>query len=213
MNKEVIILDIETGPALPDEELKPLLPPFEPPGNIKDPDKLKEREARHYEQAIQEAALDPITGKVVAVGLMQLDGLDGDEATILTGDEKDILKACFTALAGETRIPTIVTFNGHSFDLPFLFRRAWINGIKPPGHLRNGRYWSNSCLDLREAWTFGDRYAKGSLDTIARALGLPGKNGNGKDFHKLLQTNREEAIAYLKQDLAVTAAVYRRMFA
>ena len=221
--QKVTVIDVETS-ALPEDILEPLLPKFKPPANTKDPAKLAEKEKEHYATARDEAALDPLTGMVVAIGILELDmplnstdfaeGLIEDRFTILTGDEKDILKQCFGILdTGEARLPLVVSFNGHGFDWPFLFKRAYIIGIRPPGWLRNGRWWSQNSIDLREMWNFGDRYAPGDLDRICRACGLPGKNGSGKDFAKLLKEDREKAIAYLNQDLASTAALYRRMCA
>ena len=63
--------DIETSP-LPEAYLREnnLLPEFEPPGNIKDPAKIAEREQAHIQKALSDAALSPITGSVCAVGWM-----------------------------------------------------------------------------------------------------------------------------------------------
>ena len=62
-------------------------------------------------------------------------------------------------------------------------------------------------IDLRDAWQLGDRQARGSLDVIAKHLGVGTKNGNGADFAKLWQTDRKQALAYLKNDLELTARV------
>ena len=71
-----ILFDIETAP-LPESELAALVPPFDPAevrtGNLKDPDKiaakLAEAEANHRRDFIERAALDPLTGRVLAIGL------------------------------------------------------------------------------------------------------------------------------------------------
>ena len=75
---QTIIYDIETGP-LPEADLAALLPPFDPAdietGNLKDPEKiaakLAEAEMNHRRNFFEQAALDPLTGRVVAVGLLQ----------------------------------------------------------------------------------------------------------------------------------------------
>ena len=73
-----IIYDIETGP-LPEADLAALLPPFDPTdiktGNLKDPEKiaakLAEAEMNHRRNFFEQAALDPLTGRVVAIGLLK----------------------------------------------------------------------------------------------------------------------------------------------
>ena len=72
-----IFFDIETGP-LPEGELAALLPPFDPAevktGNIKDPakiaEKIREAEEAHRRDFFDRAALDPLTGRVLAIGMM-----------------------------------------------------------------------------------------------------------------------------------------------
>lgn len=74
---KTIFFDIETGP-LPENELAALMPPFDPSevktGNIKDPEKIAakiaEAEVNHKRDFIEKAALDPLTGRVVAIGLL-----------------------------------------------------------------------------------------------------------------------------------------------
>ena len=77
---QTIVFDLETGP-LAESELSALLPPFDPAevktGNLKDPakiaEKIAEAEANHRRDFIERAALDPLTGRVVAIGVMTFD--------------------------------------------------------------------------------------------------------------------------------------------
>lgn len=62
-------------------------------------------------------------------------------------------------------------------------------------------------VDLREVWQLGDRQARGSLDSIARHLGVGQKNSDGAAFAALWQSDREKALAYLKNDLELTLKV------
>jgi hypothetical protein len=62
-------------------------------------------------------------------------------------------------------------------------------------------------VDLRDGWQLGDRQARGSLDSIAKHLGLGGKNGDGKAFAELWRSDREKAAAYLRNDLELTARI------
>ena len=204
-----IIFDIETAP-LPESELAALVPPFDPAevktGNLKDPDKiaakLAEAEANHRRDFFERAALDPLTGRVLAIGLLDQGGfriLDND-------NEPAVLREFWSVCRGEMgRLNQLVGFNSLLFDLPFLIRRSWKHRVPVPVGLRRGRYWADQMIDLRDAWQMGDRQARGSLDAIAKHLGIGAKTGNGADFAKLWQSDRAKAVEYLRNDLELTA--------
>lgn len=210
---QTIYFDIETG-SLPESELAALLPPFDPAevktGNIKDPDKiaarLAEAEANHRREFIDRAALDPLTGRVVAIGLLYPDS--GEFVVIGHDDEAATLKEFWQVCQGDMgRINEMIGFNSNQFDLPFLIRRSWKHRVPVPHGIRRGRYWSEQMIDLRDLWQLGDRQARGSLDAVAKHLGVGTKNGDGKDFAKLWHSDREKAIEYLRNDLQLTARV------
>ncbi len=211
-----ILFDIETSP-LPESELAALVPPFDPAevrtGNLKDPDKiaakLAEAEANHRRDFIDRAALDPLTGRVLAIGLLQNaeGGRQKAEFRIIGhDDEAAVLREFWDVTRGEMgRINQMVGFNTHLFDLPFLIRRSWKHRVPVPLGIRRGRYWSDEMIDLREAWQLGDRQARGSLDAIAKHLGIGAKNGSGAEFAKLWQSDRAKAVEYLRNDIELTS--------
>jgi hypothetical protein len=204
-----IVFDVETAP-LPETELAALLPPFDPAevrtGNLKDPEKIAakiaEAQANHFRDFLDKAALDPLTGRVLVIGLLDQGGV-----RILDNEnEAAVLREFWTVCRGEQgRINQLVGFNTHLFDLPFLIRRSWKHRVPVPFGVRRGRYWGDEMVDLREAWQLGDRQARGSLDSIAKHLGIGGKTGNGADFATLWQTDRAKAGEYLRNDLELTA--------
>ena len=221
---KTIVFDIETGP-LPENELLAMLPVFDPAevktGNLKDPakiaEKIAEAEANHRRDFIERAALDPLTGRVVAFGVMTFDargetppalGKGGKFSIIGHDDEARTLRE-FWELAGgaQGRMNPMIGFNIFGFDLPFLFRRSWKHRIAIPFGLRRGRYWGDQLIDLRDCWQLGDRQARGSLDSIARHLGVGAKNGDGKAFAELWWSDRKQAEAYLRNDIELTAKV------
>lgn len=202
--------DIETGP-LPREELEELTEPFDPAsvkmGNIKDPEKralkLAESKANYMSDIVDKAALSPLTGQVLAIGTLNVTG-----SVILAGSEAEILDQFWNIF--HERHDFFIGFNSHTFDLPFLVKRSWKHGITVNG-IRKGRYWNDRFIDLRDEWQMGDRQAKGSLDAICRHFGIEGKNGNGKDFARMFELNREKALEYLENDLRMTKQVAERM--
>jgi hypothetical protein len=221
---QTIVFDLETGP-LAESELSALLPPFDPAevktGNLKDPakiaEKIAEAEANHRRDFIERAALDPLTGRVVAIGVMTFDakgetptkfGKGGKFSIIGHVDEAQTLREFWELTRGEMgRLNPMIGFNIFGFDLPFLFRRSWKHRVPVPFGIRRGRYWGDQLLDLRDAWQLGDRQARGSLDSIARHLGVGAKNGDGKAFAELWWSDRKQAESYLRNDIELTALV------
>jgi hypothetical protein len=220
---QTIIFDVETGP-LAESELSALLPPFDPAevktGNLKDPAKIAEKladaEVNHRRNFFENAALDPLTGRVVAIGMLVFDELseagpamDSGKCVIIGhDDEARMLREFWRYTEAEMgRMNPIIGFNIFTFDLPFLFRRSWKQRVPIPFGLRRGRYWGDQVIDLRDAWQLGDRQARGSLDSIAKHLGVGAKNGDGKAFAELWQSDRAKAEAYLRNDLELTAKI------
>ena len=230
---KTFVFDVETAP-LPESELAALVPPFDPAevrtGNLKDPEKIAakiaEAEVNHRRDFFEKAALDPLTGRVLAIGLLKVtphpgplpsaerEGTAGSESQphlefqiLGHDDEAATLREFWDVCQGEMgRINEMIGFNSHLFDLPFLIRRSWKLRVRVP-RIRRGRYWADEMVDLRDAWQLGDRQARGSLDAIAKHLAVGAKNGSGADFAKLWQSDRALAVAYLRNDLELTAKV------
>jgi len=206
-----IYFDIETGPR-PKAELLADLPPFDPEcvkiGNIKDPakisDKIAEAKLRHESDYVDKAALDALTGQVVAIGYK------GEESSVqfLLGDEAQMLADFWRATSDSRGVPhRVIGFNSSKFDLPFLIRRSWKHRIKIPRQIRSGRYWSDYMVDLRDIWSLGEYQCRGSLDAVARHLGVGAKNGEGANFAQLLQVDKERALDYLRNDVELVERI------
>jgi len=213
-----IIYDIETGPLAP-EELALVEPKFRAPANYRRPEAIEEaiREAR--EAWVRDAALSPVTGRVLAIGyLFQDDEPAGDgwaSVIDIDPDEPALLRRFWEYWCGKKFTPscrhsprsTWVGFNSNAFDLPFIVRRCWKLRVEVPPTVRNNRYWNPCFLDLMEVWELGDRRSAISLDQLAAHLGVTRKSGSGAMFAELLKSDREAAIRYLSTDLVVTRDV------
>ncbi len=206
-----IYFDIETGP-LPLSELH--IPPFDPAdvklGNIKNPDliaeKIQKAEESHAADYIKNAALDALSGQILCIGYR----IDHDVPSVLCADtdgEAEMLRQWWRLITSMERQPSMIGFNVKPFDLPFIIKRSWKHRIMPPYWLRQGRYWSELVVDLRETWQLGDNRAHGSLGAISRHLGLGDKAGSGADFSLLWNTNRQAAIDYCLHDVKLTQQV------
>jgi hypothetical protein len=242
-----IVFDIETGPAidtspLTEEQIVQAMRPFGPKdvktGNMKDPAKIAEkieaamgewaanerqRIVDAHQEAIDKAALSPLTGQVVAIGVMicgeQRKIIDGQNAPTPSAEEESRILANFWSSIRAV-LPAghrLVGHNIHGFDLPFLVRRSWLHGISvPAGVIENGRYWSPCFVDTAKEWGLGSYGSFVSLDSLAKFFGAGGKPDDvtGADFHRLwfgTEEDRAKATSYLENDLKMTWLVSERM--
>jgi DNA polymerase elongation subunit (family B) len=206
-SSRAIVWDVETGP-LPDSYLDMIAPEFTAPSNYKDEDKIAANIAEQKVKWKERAALSPMTGKVLCIAMRDIDGsvqvLDGQ------GDESTLL-ADWGRIVAKYRNEAFIGFNCKTFDIPFLIKRCWKLGVQPflrPGvNLNRLDNW----IDLRDTWQLGDRQAEGSLDAISKFLGVGAKNGSGKDFAGLWESDRDAALAYAINDINLTYAVAQKL--
>jgi 3'-5' exonuclease len=87
----------------------------------------------------------------------------------------------FVAKIAELR-PQLVSFNGHSFDLPVLRYRAMLHELSAPGLAARPYYnrYTEDALDLCDALSSFDGRLKVKLGDLCKGLGLRGK-ANGPD--------------------------------
>ena len=230
---DAVFYDIETGPR-PEDELRQLfrektLEEFTATCDKRwKPDtvaaKYKEYREKAWGEFVGKAALSPVTGRVLLIGVIK----DGHFVGISDDNEANSL-GLFWAKVDEwlgNKLP-IIGHNSNSFDLPFLIRRSWLLGVDVPREIRQGRHWHPLFRDTMEYWNCG---AKGyvSLNSLGEAFGVGQKTEgiHGKDFHRWwfgeMEWNpttgagtpaeqREKALEYAEQDVQLTAAVAAKM--
>lgn len=178
-----------------------------------------------------ELGFSPLTGEITAIGLLDYErdkgivyfqapgetieeseegGMKFKQAT-----EKEMLNE-FWKVADE--YDEFITFNGRTFDAPFLAVRSAIHKIKPTRDLMEGRYLyqQRNCrhIDLLDQLTFyGAARKKGSLHLWSRAFGIksPKADGvTGDDVARLFKEKKFKEIAqYNVGDLKATKELYR----
>lgn len=212
-------------------------------GNLKDPAKIKEKieKARDdfalkkrtaeisieegrvdaWEVFVSKAALSPLTGQVLAVGLHH-DSWDKPTnvfcADDINFDEKALvsytLEALDVALSGRDKV---IGHNLLEFDIPFLIRRGLFYGIMPPLSIINqiDSYRPSHILDTMRLWKFGARSEMNtSLDNLAAYFGTTRKNGSGALFYKKFfgtEVEKVEALNYLENDIQMTLEIAQRL--
>jgi predicted PolB exonuclease-like 3'-5' exonuclease len=112
--------------------------------------------------------------------------------------EADLIRT-FIDRVGELR-PRLITFNGHSFDLPVLRYRAIVNRVSGAGlHTRAYFHrYTEDALDLCDVFGSYSPGARVKLDAISKIVGIPGKPTgiNGGEVEAMVQAGRINEVAH-----------------
>lgn len=220
-------MDIET---VRDLNQQWALPVPTAPGNYKKPEAIEQyiREARTKQ--LEQMALSPLTGRVFCVAFVSGDGEApvvfrcGDETLF---DEADVLRNTLQwlrkmQLAGDT----LITYNGYSFDLPYIFKRAAIQNVRLQDTSENAltllsytdsyTFSRDLHIDLYREWCgVNGKGASESLDTLVRAvLGVDRITAEDTSkTHELIQTStgRTQLVSKCIADAIYTKQLYERM--
>ena len=201
--------DIESAP-LPEDKI--IFPEFKADSRIKDPAKIEADIAKKKAAFIDKAALSPNTGQILAIGYQY-----GQDVTINEKgkSEAEMLEDFWIRFTDATC--KLACWNASGFDLPFIWGRCMILGVKVPIQARNGRYWGDRLIDLMEVYCGYQYKAMYSLDNACKQIGVDvriEKEIEGKDFYKYWNGSKEEhekARDYLKSDLKQTQAIGEHM--
>ncbi len=159
------------------------------------------------------AIINPETGKGATYYIKQNDEVEEDidgNLMVPCADEKEILKR-FWELA--THYDQFISFNGHSFDCPFLMLRSAILKVKPSVNLMQYRYGDKPHLDVYEKLTnYGAVRFKRSLHLWCQAFGIESskdKGITGLEVAPYFRAKRCREIAlYCFDDIKATARLF-----
>lgn len=210
--------DIETVPAQDPAVRQELIDSVRPPAQYKKPESIAEwlKENREAEGNAEwlKTSFDGGVGQIVCIGFAIDDGDSRSYSApdLSTASEKKVIEDFFCAVldAGHS---AYVGHNLIGFDLPFIWKRCMVLGIKPPaGFPRNPKPWSELVVDTMLLWDSQQR-AGGSMDRLCRLLGIPGKGGfGGADVWPAIEAGEYEKVAaYCRADVDRTRALHRRM--
>ena len=235
-----IYFDIETiplqDPALIAEfraeheaKLPELLASVKAPGNYKDEAKIaefcanerakiKDGHGAAFDDWLLKTGLDGGLGQVCVIGW----AVEDEPAEYLRvndlsqQEERDLISAWFDTLRPLYRATDMPHFVGHNvigFDLPFIWKRCMVLGIKPPSFLpRNPKPWADTVSDTMLLWDSQQR-AGGSMDRICKLMGIPGKGDmDGSKVWPMVQAGDiAKVAAYCCGDVERTRAMHLRM--
>jgi DNA polymerase elongation subunit (family B) len=201
-----IVLDIETVgrrvEEIPERALEYLYRGLE--RDAPDPEELE----RRREELLSRLGLDPATGKVVCIGV--IDAETSVERAFSHADERELLQS-FWAWLDSARPTLFVSFNGRRFDVPYLNMRSAIHRIQPAYPIPLG--WS-SHFDVREVIEGDDKRRRGSLDYFCAIFDVPSPKMemDGSLVAQYYSEGRIEDIErYCLSDCRATLALYRRL--
>ncbi|MBU2025747.1 ribonuclease H-like domain-containing protein [Patescibacteria group bacterium] len=187
---------------------------------------------KNVDRVKERLGLSPLTGQIVSIAIYNPDTQKGAvyfqapgkkirnpkkrNIEFVAADEKTILKNFWTAAE---KYDEFVTYNGQSFDVPFIIIRSAVNRVKPTKNIMSNRYYRSQDLkakhvDLMDQMTFyGAVYSKPKLQLVCRAFGVksPKDQGiSGNDVGKLFQKGYYLEIAkYNMRDVIATARLYK----
>lgn len=221
MLTELLLLDIETVPALPSFQ------DLEPGWQALFLDKISKTvpEAMDPEEIYRKrAGILAEFGKIICIStafFYETDaGLPALKMKSIYGhDEVEILRI-FTDLCNKMyQHNRNFQFGGHNireFDIPYICRRLLINRLPLPEYLQlhDKKPWEVKMFDTLNWWKFGDNKNYVSLHLLANVLGIPTSksdiDGSMVQDVYYREKNLPRIVAYCQQDVVVTANVILR---
>lgn len=218
-----IFLDIETIPCQRADIKADMLAAVKAPATYKRPESieawLNENREAEAEAALLKTSFDGGLGQVVCISwatdygdtrcLQVMDLSAESEAATLSVWAEDIDKLRKT---DGYKAPRFIGHNVAGFDLPFLWKRFVVLGLRPPMWLpHHPKPWGEQVYDTMTEWA--GLKDKISLDRLCKVLGLPGKDGmTGADVWPAVQAGRLDEVAeYCRDDVRRVRDIYQRM--
>ena len=171
------------------------------------------------------SALNGDTGRLLCIGFTDegggrqpVKGVLGwnRERGCFTGDEAEILRDFWEMMRTfRPCVDRIVGHNIYNFDLPFIYKRSVICGVRPSIELNFARYRNQPIYDTMCEWEKWNLRYTISLDRLARVLGLESPKTNecdGSRIAELFTRGEHKTIRdYCLKDVVTARRIYRRM--
>jgi 3'-5' exonuclease len=163
-------------------------------------------------QMYESTSFDGTFGRLCCIGVIK-EGPQGIlQQEVLEGDEKEMLEKFWECARDVTRY---VGHNIWAFDLPFIYKRSIINGVRPH-QLNFARYRNIPIYDTMMEWDLWnmDRYRNVSLDTLSKVLGFPTSKDDmdGSMVWPYYKAGKMDKICqYCMKDVELTRKVYYKM--
>ncbi len=179
------VIDIETVPVeIKDDDIKEYLM-----------DKQISKEMR---------AFHPLFSKIICICLK-----NENNTIALTGNEKEILEKFWDTVQDYNYF---ITFNGYSFDIPFIIIRSTVNKVKFRNIISLNKFNMQGSNHFDVMLYFSQNtFTNIRLDIIAKSLGImTGEDRfTGREVERLYKEgNIDEIIEHCKQDVSITEKIW-----
>jgi DNA polymerase elongation subunit (family B) len=171
--------------------------------------------------------LYPLTGEIVTIGMLNPDTMKGhilfqdkgmsierfeeDGMVYEPGTEREMLEKFWDIIKNYTQV---ITFNGRSFDAPYLMIRSAVHKVRTSKNLMGYRYDAGVHCDLMEQLNFYGATRKYTLDFYAKSFGIKSSKDEGIDGSMVGDLYKEgkylEVARYCVRDLVTTKEIFER---
>lgn len=189
--------------------------------------KLADRNAERYaatpEEDWNQAAVFAEFARIVCISVGFCYRKDGEwhlrTKSFCNDDERTVL-ADFLELLGKFMLTPYHNLCGHNikeFDVPFVCRRALINGLTLPDCLQiaGKKPWEIQFIDTMELWKFGDFKSFTALKLLTAIFGIPTPKDDidGSQVAQVFyqQHDLQRISVYCQKDVVATAQVFLKM--
>lgn len=216
-NSHILFLDIETVPGYPNygdlsEAMQELWAKKS---------SLVEKDTEDYAATyFNRAGIYAEFGSIVCISVGYINRDEKLHVKSFIGNESEMLLSFFNMVT-DFFTSSNKHFCGHNikeFDIPYICRRALINGLVLPKvllELQASKPWELPILDTLQLWKFGDYKNFASLNLLANVLGLETPKGDidGSDVARVYYQEKdiERIKLYCERDVVTTVNVYRRL--
>lgn len=158
----------------------------------------------------------PYFGEIITIGLLIVDQAGNSSEMALIGDEQDILKD-FWGILQNHRLATFISYNGLTFDVPFIVKRSMKWGITPtcPAFLNTKRFQKYPHFDAKDVISDFDKFAAPSLRLACDLVGIPSPKEEDIKAENVAQAFAQgrirEIAEYCKRDVVATYELYKRL--
>lgn len=221
MLKDLLLLDIETVPAVPSfTELDPVWQSL----FCDKISKTVPEDMEPQESYRKKAGILAEFGKIICISTAFFYQNEEGEWCLkmksIAGDDEVELLRIFTELCDKLyKINQNFQFAGHNireFDIPYIGRRMLINhlSLSPYLKIQDKKPWELKMVDTMNWWKFGDHKNYVSLHLLATVLGIPTSKTDmdGSMVQDVYYQERDlqRIINYCQQDVVVTANIILR---
>lgn len=182
MNKKS--LDIET---IPNVDLIASLPePEVALGNIKDPDKVRDKIAEAKKKQIDKMGCNPLYARICSFSIFsETEKFYRTIKEATDSEEIELINEIFKVLTiGQEEPTVIITWNGYDFDFPFIYKRAALLRVEKPQYTPSLSYWNrrykhDTHIDLMREL---NNWEPNSMNLNQAGLSFLGKGKTERDY-------------------------------